>query len=99
MSGTSTNVCIRIDTELKAQAEALFGELGMNLTTAVTVFLRQAVRESRIPFEIKWDRPNRETAAAMREAANIARDPEAKGYEDPNELFMNLESKKSGARD
>lgn len=92
MSST-TNLCVRIDSELKTEAEALFNELGMSLSTAVTVYFRQAVRESRIPFEIKWDRPNRETAAAMREAANIARDPEAKGYEDPNELFMNLESK------
>ena len=78
MSST-TNICIRVDTELKAQAETLFNELGMNLTTAVTVFLRQAVRESRIPFEIKWDRPNRETAAAMREALSNSRDPKVRG--------------------
>ena len=90
MSGTTTNICIRVDTELKSQAEALFSELGMNLTTAVTVFLRQAVRESRIPFEIKWDRPNRETAAAMRDALRIAQDPEVKSYEDPKELFREL---------
>ncbi len=89
MSST-TNICIRVDTELKAQAETLFNELGMNLTTAVTVFLRQAVRESRIPFEIKWDRPNRETAAAMREALSISRDPEVRGYEEPDELFREL---------
>ena len=91
MSGTSTNVCIRIDTELKAQAEELFGELGMNLTTAFNVFLRQAVRERRIPFEIRLDRPNRETAAAMREASGIARDPEVRGFEDPEELFRDLD--------
>ena len=89
MSST-TNICIRVDTELKAQAETLFNELGMNLTTAVTVFLRQAVRESRIPFEIKWDRPNRETAAAMREALSLSRDPEVRGYEEPDELFREL---------
>ena len=65
MSGTSTNVCIRIDTELKAQAEELFSEMGMNLTTAFNIFLRQAVRERRIPFEIRLERPNRETAAAI----------------------------------
>ena len=89
MSST-TNICIRVDTELKAEAEALFSELGMNLTTAVTVFLRQAVRESRIPFEIKWDRPNKETAAAMQYSATKGRDPDAKSYEDPDELFRHL---------
>ena len=91
MSGTSTNVCIRIDTEIKAQAEALFSELGMNLTTAFNIFLRQAVRERRIPFEIRLDLPNKETAAAMRDAAGIARDPEVRGYEDPNEFIRHLE--------
>lgn len=90
MSGTSTNVCIRIDTELKAQAEDLFSEMGMNLTTAFNIFVRQAIREGGIPFEIKLDRPNKETAAAMREAERIARDPQVRGYEDQSELFRDL---------
>ena len=90
MAGTTTNICIRMDTELKAQAEDLFGEMGMSLTTAFNIFVRQAVRERRIPFEIRVDRPNRETAAAMREAERIARDPEVKGWEDKNELFRDL---------
>ena len=87
---TTTNLCIRIDTELKGQAEALFNELGMSLSTAVTVYFRQAVRESRIPFEIKWDRPNKETTAAMQYAATKGRDPDTRSYEDPNELFRHL---------
>ena len=91
MSNT-TNLCVRIDTELKAQAETLFNELGMNLTTAITVFFRQAVRESRIPFEIKWDRPNKETAAAMRYAATRGVDPKVKGYEDADALFRDLDA-------
>lgn len=40
----TTNLTIRIDNELKEQAEQLFSELGMNMTTALTVFVRQAVR-------------------------------------------------------
>ena len=86
----TTNLCIRIDAGLKNEAETLFNELGMNLTTAITVFFRQAVRESRIPFEIKWDRPNRDTASAMRYAETRAKDPEVRSYEDPNELFREL---------
>lgn len=49
---STTNISIRMDTELKAQADALFGELGMNLTTAFNIFVRQSLREGRIPFEI-----------------------------------------------
>ena len=87
---STTNISIRMDTELKAQAEALFGELGMNLTTAFNIFVRQSIREGGIPFEIKLDKPNKETAAAMREAERIARDPAVKGYEDQAELFRDL---------
>ena len=92
MPGT-TNLCVRIDTELKGQAETLFSELGMSLSTAITVYFRQAVRESRIPFEIRWDRPNKDTAAAMRYAATKGRSPEARSFRDPQELFRELNEK------
>lgn len=90
MAGTTTNISIRMDTDLKAQADALFGELGMNLSTAFNIFVRQSLREGRIPFEISLDRPDRETVAAMREAERIARAPSVKGYTDLDELFADL---------
>ena len=52
MAGNTTNVSIRMDTELKAQADVLFSELGMNLTTAFNIFVRQSLREGGIPFKI-----------------------------------------------
>lgn len=48
----TTNLSIRIDRGLKDEADLVFGALGMNLTTAITIFVRQAVREKKIPFEI-----------------------------------------------
>jgi DNA-damage-inducible protein J len=81
-----------MDAELKAEADALFGELGMNMTTAFNIFVRQAIREGGIPFEIKLNRPNKETAAAMLEAERIARDPAVKGYDDLNALFRDLKA-------
>jgi DNA-damage-inducible protein J len=48
----TTNLSIRIDRALKDEADQVFGEMGMNLTTAITVFVRQAVRQRKIPFEI-----------------------------------------------
>ena len=86
----TTNVSIRMDTELKAQADELFAELGMNLSTAFNIFVRQSLREGGIPFEIRTDRPNKETIAAMLEAENIAKDPNVKGYTDLDELFADL---------
>jgi DNA-damage-inducible protein J len=47
-----TNINIRIDSGLKKQAEALFKEMGMNMSTAFNIFARQAVRQRKIPFEV-----------------------------------------------
>lgn len=51
----TTSITIRMDEGLKRQAEALFDEMGMNMTTAFTIFAKAAVREGRIPFEIRVD--------------------------------------------
>jgi len=50
-----TNLKIRIDRDLKDEADQMFNDLGMNLTTAIIVFVRQAVRQRKIPFEISLD--------------------------------------------
>lgn len=86
----TTNISIRMDSELKAQAEALFGELGMNLTTAFNIFVRQSLRKGGIPFEISLAQPNQETILAMLEAEKIAGDSSVKGYTDLDELFADL---------
>lgn len=90
MACSTTNISIRMDSELKAQADALFAELGMNLSTAFNIFVRQCLREGKIPFEIKLNQPNKETIAAMLEAKKIARDPTVKRYTDLDELFADL---------
>jgi len=76
-----SNVSFRIDSELKSQADALFSQLGMNMTTAFNIFLRQAVREGCIPFNITINTPNAETVAAMLEAERIPHDPSVKRYD------------------
>ena len=90
MAGNTTNISIRMDADLKARADALFNELGMNLTTAFNIFVRQALREGGIPFAVRLEQPNKETVAAILEAERIAKDPSVKGYDDPDELFADL---------
>ena len=90
MAGHTTNISIRMDADLKAQADALFNELGMNLTTAFNIFVRQSLREGGIPFKVRLEQPNKETIAAMLEAEKIAKDPSVKGYNDLDELFAEL---------
>lgn len=76
-----SNVSFRIDSELKSQADALFSQLGMNMTTAFNIFLRQSVREGCIPFDITINTPNAETVAAMLEAERMLRDSSVKSYD------------------
>ena len=83
---------IRTDAQLKREADRLVSNLGMNFSTAVNTFLRQAVREQGLPFRPTRDVPNAETLAAMREADRIATDPDAKGYSSVDELFAELDA-------
>ena len=86
----STNFSVRMDSDIKKQCEALYGELGMNLTTAINVFLRQSLRVGGFPFEVKLDQPNKETMAAMLEAERIAKDPSVKHYTDVEDALWEL---------
>ena len=65
---------LRIDDNLKAQGEQLFGDLGLSMSAAVTAFIRQSVREGGIPFMITTrtsNVPNAETLAAMQEIEDM----------------------------
>lgn len=55
-----SNINIRVDAELKEKVESLFADLGINMTTAITIFLKSAVNHDGIPFELKHSRPNEE---------------------------------------
>lgn len=74
MAKVSTN--INLEPELKKRAQELFKDLGLDLTTAVTLFLKQALREQAIPFEIKREQPNDETLQAMNEFYDMEKNPE-----------------------
>ncbi len=89
----TTNISIRLDVELKKQAEQLFSELGMNMTTAFNIFLRQAVRQQRIPFDVALDTPNAETLAALEEVKRMKKDPTlGKTYTDVDEMMKELQT-------
>ena len=87
---TTTNFSVRMDSDIKKQAEAMYGELGINLTTAINVFLRQSLRVGGFPFDVRIEQPNKETMAAMLEAERITRDPYVKRYSDVEEALRAL---------
>ena len=51
----STSVTIRMDETLKQQVELIFEEMGLNMTTAINIFVKAVLREKKIPFEIAAD--------------------------------------------
>ena len=85
------NISIRMEDKLKQQAEELFSDLGMNLTTAITIFVKQSIREQRIPFEITRETLNRETLAALREVEKMKRNPSlGKSFDDVDTMMEDL---------
>ena len=72
---STTNINIRVDAALKQEAEALFNDLGLNMSSAITMFLRSAVSHDGIPFEVKRMTPNAETQAALAEYQAMKSDP------------------------
>ena len=60
------NVTLRVDKELKEEADALFEDMGLSLNTACRMFLKRAVQEQRIPFEVR--RADRKTLRAISDA-------------------------------
>lgn len=84
------NFSVRMDSDIKKQCEALYGELGINLSTAINVFLRQSLRVGGFPFDVRIKQPNKETIVAMLEAERIASDPSVKRYSDVEDALIAL---------
>ena len=88
---STVNLNIRTDKEIKEKAENIFQELGLNMTTAINMFLRTSIRENGIPFDLKIDSVNDETKLSIEEGRKIADDKTIKGYVSIEELKKALE--------
>ena len=71
----TSNINIRIDSALKQEAEALFSDLGLNMSSAITLFLKSAINYNGIPFEVRRFNPNAETRAALAEYEEMKKKP------------------------
>ena len=89
---SATNLNIRTDKDVKEQAEQLFAELGLNMTTAINLFLRTAIRKHGIPFDLYLDVPNETTVAAIEKGKKLLNDPSSPKYSSMEELKAALES-------
>lgn len=84
-------ITIRVDDKVKEQAERLFDDLGLNLTSAINMFIKKAISVDGIPFDVVRSY-NNETIQAMLEADRIAHDNNVKGYTNLDDLFKELDS-------
>ena len=91
MAKVSTS--ISLDSEVKAKAQELFADFGLDLSTAINIFLRQSIRENCIPFSIHRDVPNADTIAAMKEAEDMVAHPEKyQTFDNMDDLMRALEA-------
>ena len=87
----TTNINVRVDTTLKQEAEALFNDLGLNMSSAITMFLRSAINHDGIPFEVRRPAPNAETRAALDEYEEMKNNPDNyKRYESFDEILSEV---------
>ena len=82
---------IRIDADIKKQATDLFNNLGLDMSSAVNLFLHQCILRGGLPFRVEMPRYNQHILDAMDEARRISRDPDIKGYTSMDELRKALE--------
>ncbi len=83
---------VRIDEDLKKQATELFAQLGMDMSGAMNVFLRQCVMRGGLPFDVVVPQYKSEVLEAMEEAKRISKDPDTKRYSSFSEAMEDLDS-------
>ncbi len=91
MATSTTTMSFRTNKKIKKEAELLFHKLGLNMSTALNMFLYQAVQQKKIPFEIGLYTPNTETVAALREADEISKKTSTKRYDKFADLLREVE--------
>ena len=88
----SASISMRVNPQIKAEAESIYESLGMTLTEAINIFLYKSILEGGLPFDVRQPRYNSETAAAMREARDIlAGEVAAESYDSASAMFAALD--------
>jgi len=100
---STARISVNVDGEIKQSAQKILGEIGMDLTTAIDLFLRTIVREERIPFNLQTERAYREDIykeyikAELGRAEIEARDPNTK-WITHDEVISNLKAQREARR-
>lgn len=88
----TTPTQIRIEENTKKQAVELLEGLGLNLSDAINMFLKQVILRGGIPFEVKYPEFKPEVIEAMEEAKRISHDPNVKHYSSFKEALEDIDN-------
>ena len=80
------NFDVKVDKEVKEKSEEIFNELGLDMNTAINIFLNKTIYENGIPFDLKLDSLNQTTIEAIEEGNRFLNDPNTKSYSSIEEL-------------
>lgn len=85
------SLTIKLDNETKKEFNEFCEEIGINMTTAINMFIKKVIREQRIPFELSLNKPNLETLQAIQESEDILNGiKKVKSFNSVEELFEDL---------
>lgn len=87
-----TSINILMDEELQKEFDQFCFDVGMNMSTAISIFAKTTLREQRIPFDIKTNQPNTETIEAIEEVQRMKADPCKKTYGSFAEIMNEIEN-------
>ena len=91
MSNLTSAINVNVPTDVKIEATNLFNSLGISMSTAINMFLKKAIYERGIPFDLKQE-PSKEVLEALREIEDIENGTKnKKGYHNMYELLEDLE--------
>lgn len=91
MANLTTAINVNVDKETKEEATKILKGLGLNMSTAINMFLTQVVKKDGIPFEIRNPKPSKEMRRALKEAQDIIDGKvETKGYHDVHQMFEDI---------
>lgn len=92
MANLTSTINVNVDVNVKKQATEILSDLGLNMSTAINMFLTQIIKHDGIPFEVKNPKPTRELKKALKEAEDIVSGKiKAKAYHSVEELFEDLD--------
>lgn len=93
MANLTSAININVPTEVKEETTQIFNNLGLNMSTAINMFLKRVIQERGIPFEVKEPKPSKELLEALEEGEQIIEDIKAgrrKPYTDVHQMFEDI---------